>query len=80
MRRAARRGRSDRRRFFSIAPARPIYAPAIVMPSTMIDPQVREPRVSESPPTATTLRNMSRRFPAMVISSTGYRIFPPSTQ
>src|SRR6267378_319891 len=46
----------------------------MVIPPMRIEPVVREPRVSLSAPIAATERNMSRRLPAMVISSTGYRI------
>ncbi len=57
-----------------------VYSPATVICPTRIDPHCRAPRTSTSLPTATMLRNMSLRLPAMVISSTGYWIFPPSTQ
>ena len=54
--------------------------PAIVMPSTRIEPHERPLRTSTSEPIAAMLPNMSFRLPAMVISSTGKRISPPSTQ
>jgi len=52
-------------------PGGSVQLPAMVMPSTRIEPQRREPRVSSSLPTAAMPLNMSRRLPAMVISSTG---------
>src|SRR5690606_34419512 len=45
--------------------------PAMVTESTRIEPVRMLPRASTSLPTATIARNMSRRLPAMVISSTG---------
>jgi PmbA protein len=45
--------------------------PAIVMPSTRIDPQRMPPRQSWSRPTATIRAYRSRRFPAIVTSCTG---------
>ena len=54
--------------------------PAIVICSTRMDPMRMAPRASTSAPTSRMPRNMSARFPAMVISSTGYAISPPSTQ
>ena len=54
--------------------------PAIVICSTRMDPVRMPPRASTSAPTSRIPRNMSARFPAMVISSTGYAISPPSTQ
>ena len=50
----------------------PVQLPAMVMFSSRIDPQSREPRTRRSFPMATMDLNMSRRLPAMVISSTGY--------
>ena len=54
--------------------------PAIVICSIRSDPVRMAPRVSTSAPTSRIPRNMSARLPAMVISSTGYAISPPSTQ
>jgi hypothetical protein len=66
------------------APEPPIvpsgYSPAIVIRSIRIDPHSRPLRTSTSPPTEAMPLNMSRRLPAMVISSTGNWISPPSTQ
>ena len=59
---------------------RPPQWPAMVIRSISMEPHSREPRASTSRPTAVMERNMSRRLPAMVISSTGWRISPPSTQ
>src|SRR3990170_7195191 len=58
----------------------PCHRPATVMPSTKIDPHCFEPCTSTSLPTATMLRNISFRLPAIVISCTGYWISPCSTQ
>ncbi len=54
--------------------------PARVMFSIRIEPVRILPHRSTSLPTATICRNMSRMFPAIVISSTGYWICPFSTQ
>ena len=54
--------------------------PAIVICSIRIDPVRMDPCESTSEPTSRIPRNMSARFPAIVISSTGYAISPPSTQ
>ncbi len=56
---------------FALGAARRAQAPPTVMPSISSEPLLRPPRCTRSAPTATTLANMSRRFPAMVISSTG---------
>ena len=59
---------------------RAISGPPTVMRPTRIDPVRREPRRSTSRPMATMSRNMSRRLPAIVTSSTGCAISPSSTQ
>ena len=56
------------------------HSPAIVISSTSTEPQRTLPRSSVSRPTWRSPANMSRRLPAMVISSTGWAIFPPATQ
>jgi len=54
--------------------------PATVMRSIRIDPVRMCERRSTSAPIAAMPANMSRRFEAMVISSTGYAMAPSSTQ
>ena len=48
------------------------HAPATFISASRMDPVCFEPRTSTSLPISVTFKNMSRRFPAMVISSTGY--------
>ncbi len=48
------------------------HRPATVIPSTRIEPHCRDPCTRTSLPIAAMWRYMSFRFPAMVISSTGY--------
>ena len=56
------------------------HSPAIVISSRSTEPQRTLPRSSVSLPTCRSLENMSRRFPAIVISSTGWAISPWATQ
>ncbi len=56
------------------------HSPATVMRSSRIDPVRMCDRRSTSLPTAAMFANMSRRFAAIVISSTGCAIAPFSTQ
>src|SRR5439155_542856 len=56
------------------------YSPAMVMWSMRMEPLARPERRRTSLPTATMPLNMSRKLPAMVISSTANWTSPPSTQ
>jgi hypothetical protein len=56
------------------------HAPARVMPSMRSVGEATEPRNTRSFPIAVTLRSMSARFPAMVISSTAWVGCPFSIQ
>src|SRR4029077_18047982 len=53
------------------------YSPPTVSPSMRMVGDATEPRNSRSLPISEMLRNMSFRFPATVISSTGYVSPPP---
>ena len=55
-------------------------SPAIIIRSISQEPVCTLVRVSMSVPTSSSPMNISLRLPAMVISSTGYWISPPSTQ
>src|SRR5436189_1099635 len=70
----------ERRLITDVTSAEDIQSPAIVMRSINIEPHCLEPRVTISLPIATTLRNMSLRLPAIVISCTAYAISPFSIQ
>lgn len=54
--------------------------PATVISPIRIDPDFLAPRICVSAPIATICLNISFRFPAIVISSTGYWMTPFSTQ
>ena len=56
------------------------HSPAIVISSMSTEPQRTLPRNSVSLPTCRRPENMSRKLPAMVISSTGWTISPLATQ
>jgi len=84
-------GRGDRQSFGGRSlPVRPhaegvVRAPQPGRPATVMRPMQMEPvrmarRVSTSDPTASMAANISFRLPATVISSTGWRISPFSTQ
>src|SRR5579863_4077169 len=53
------------------------YSPPTVSPSILIVGEAVEPRNSRSFPTSEILKKISFKFPATVISSTGYASSPP---